>query len=67
MSENGFNVSPFEIALVSHKDKIFKVKSLLEVYDPDTGTILQFSNSFVPYPWGGPDKVDVARLMNGRR
>ncbi|MBA5603895.1 hypothetical protein H3H36_00770 [Duganella sp. FT3S] len=58
----GLSNSP--VALVRYKGKEFRVKSILEVYDPESRSILQFVNSYVPYPWGGPDQTDLTRLIH---
>lgn len=51
------------VALVHYKGKEFRVQSVLEVYDPESKSILQFTNSYAPYPWGGPDGIDLTRII----
>jgi hypothetical protein len=51
------------VAIVDYKGVVFKVRSLQEIYDPETKDILLFTNWYAPYPWGGPDSVDGKRLM----
>ena len=60
-SSRGLSNSP--VALVHYKGKEFRVKSILEVYDPESRSILQFVNSYVPYPWGGPDQTDLTQRI----
>ncbi|RKP43929.1 hypothetical protein [Pararobbsia silviterrae] len=54
------NSSP--AARVSYKGVEFEVTGLQEVYDPDTKNILLFTNYVMPYPWGGPEPVDIKQL-----
>jgi hypothetical protein len=54
------------VAVVIYKGVVFKVKSRQEIYDPATKDILLFANWHAPYPWGGPDSIDVKRLKNSR-
>jgi hypothetical protein len=52
--------------VVNHKGVVSKVKSVQEIYDPATKNILLFINWHVPYAWGGPDSIDVKRLMSSQ-
>jgi hypothetical protein len=51
-------------ALVSYKGAVFKVLTIREIYDSEPKTILLSANWYVPYPWGGPDSVDLERLAD---
>jgi hypothetical protein len=40
------------IAAVEYKGVIFEIADTQEIYDPETKTILSFSNQYIPYPMG---------------
>ena len=52
-----------EFAVVTHKGALIKVKTLQEIFDPETQDILLLHNHYQGYPWGGPDDIDVKRIM----
>lgn len=53
-------------AVVNYKGTLIKVKSLQEIFDPQTRNILLLMNQYLPYPWGGPDEVDLKRIIAGK-
>lgn len=55
------NLSVTPPAIVNYKGTVFKVWSSREVYDPETRSILSFTNWHTPYPWGAPEPADLER------
>jgi len=55
-----------KFSLVNYKGKLIQVKALQEIYDPQTRNILLLRSWYKGYPWGGPDEIDIKRLMAGR-
>jgi hypothetical protein len=53
------------VAVVNYKGVVFRVTTFQEIYDPETKSILQFTNWYTPYPWGAPAPLDLKRLLSG--
>lgn len=56
-----------EFAKVVYKGKEINLRSFQEIFDPETQNIIQLSVMDLPYPWGGPDKVDIERIMSSKK
>ncbi len=49
-------------ALINYKGVLINVSSLQEIYDPQTRSILVLRSHYLPYPWGGPEEIDLKQL-----
>ena len=56
-----------DFAVVNYKGTLIKLKSLQEIFDPETQEIVQLSAQYRGYPWGDPDEIDVKRMMSSRK
>jgi hypothetical protein len=56
-----------KFALVIYKGTLIRVKKAQEIFDPQTKNILLLVHWYEGYPWGGPDEIDVKRLMAQRK
>jgi hypothetical protein len=64
MHSNPF-VTP-RFAVVDYKGTKVNVVALQEIYDPESKNILRLQHWYVPFPWPGPDEIDLRRLSNTR-
>jgi hypothetical protein len=57
-----FQITGMREAPVDYKGIKLSVKSVAQVYDPETRSILQFTNNFRAFPWDRPEQEDIKRM-----